>query len=105
MSVMMDDRVMTRGYDRLEKYLNDVDYKGEIWEEAYPELFTIMDKNPREPSGNEFYNNTVIGGDGIALCKEEIKKFIAVRGNHFISDNKNEEKHRHAKLWHHIFDN
>ncbi len=104
-SVMMDDRVMTRLYGRLEKYLNDVDYRGEVWKKAYPDLYVIMDKNPREPSGNEFCNNIVVGGDGLALCKDCIKKFISVRGNRFISDNRNEEKHRHARLWHHVFEN
>ncbi|MBQ8233241.1 MAG: right-handed parallel beta-helix repeat-containing protein [Lachnospiraceae bacterium] len=106
-SVMMDNRVMARPrlYERLEKYLNDVEYKSEVWKKAYPELYVIMDENQGEPSGNEFYDNIVVGGDGLALCKEDIKKFMAVRGNRFVSDNKNEGRHRHAKLWYHIFEN
>ena len=105
LTVMMDDRARTRLYERLEKYLNAVDYKSPIWQKAYPELYAIMDENPRDPAGNAFYDNCVIGGDGLALCKEEIKRFIQVRGNRFISDNKKEERHRHARQWFHVFEN
>ncbi len=61
-----DDRGV-RVYDSDEKakihmgaILNRVPWQSQLWQEAYPKLYTIYDNNPREPMGNKLTYNRII---------------------------------------------
>ncbi|MBQ1248326.1 MAG: hypothetical protein IIX95_09870, partial [Clostridiales bacterium] len=62
----------------------DLTYRSEIWKNKYPELYTILDDEPREPRNNRFNNNTIIGGSGVRIANREgFEKFLAHKGNIF----------------------
>lgn len=94
---------LTDGKDsppRLLQRLGEVDWKNEIWQKAYPELYTIEENDMFLPVGNEFTDNTIIGGDGIAMAEEYIKDITKLTGNTFVPDDNPKPKKRTG--WYHI---
>ena len=85
---------------RLLQRLGEVNYKNEKWKKAYPELYNIEENDMFLPLGNEFTENTVIGGDGIAFSNEETARMMKIRNNNFVPDN--ELLPPKMKGWYHI---
>ena len=84
----LDDRYFTwaknsLGPDgNLMRHLHEVPYRSEIWKNKYPELYTILDDEPREPRNNRFNNNTILGGGGVRIANREgFEIFLAHKGN------------------------
>ena len=64
------------------RHLEEVPYRSEIWKTRYPELYTILDGDPRLPEGNRFDFNTVIGGSGVLVSKREgFDEYLSHTGN------------------------
>ena len=64
------------------RHLNEVPYRSEIWKKRYPELYSILDGDPRNPTGNRFDHNTIIGGGGVyTSALEGFADFLAHEGN------------------------
>jgi hypothetical protein len=76
-AMTLDDRYFTwaknsLGPDgNLMRHLHEVPYRSEIWKNKYPELYTILDDEPREPRNNRFNNNTILGGSGVRIANRE----------------------------------
>ncbi len=65
-----DNRIMADTgyyYDKLMAHLNEVPYRSEVWKNKYPELYGILDDEPKVPKYNKFRDNTIVGGCGIAV--------------------------------------
>ena len=78
---MVLQRITTNNAKNL-KHLAEVPYRSEIWERRYPTLYTILDGDPRLPTGNRFDHNTVIGGDGVLIAdREGFDKYLSHIGN------------------------
>ena len=71
---------------RLLQRLGEVDYKNERWKKSYPELYNIEENDMFLPLGNEFKENTVIGGDGIAFSNKETADLMKIERNEFFPD-------------------
>ncbi len=101
-ALMYDDRAgkWERLPPRLLQRLDEVDWKNEKWQKAYPELYNIEKNDMFLPKGNEFTDNTVIGGDGIALSCESIKDITKIENNIFIPDDEIKPPKRTG--WYHI---
>lgn len=69
---------------RLAERLAEIDYRSEIWKNAYPELYVIEENDKLMPLGNKFRNNTVIGGNGFALQSEDLAHITVIEGNVFM---------------------
>ena len=87
-AMTLDDRYFTwaknsLGPDgNLMRHLHEVPYRSEIWKNKYPELYTILDDEPREPRNNRFNNNTILGGGGVRIANREgFENFLAHKGN------------------------
>ena len=87
-AMTLDDRYFTwaknsLGPDgNLMRHLREVPYRSELWKNRYPELYTILDDEPREPRNNRFNNNTIIGGGGVRISKREgFENFLKHEGN------------------------
>jgi len=68
--ISVDDRLDNWGKHSiatLEKYLNTVDYKSEIWQKAYPELTDILTQNIEFPEGIVIYDNISTGEKVLGL--------------------------------------
>ena len=64
------------------KHLEEMPYRSELWKNRYPELYTILDGDPKLPEGNRFDYNTVIGGNGVLVSNREgFDKFLGYKGN------------------------
>ena len=71
-ALTVDDRYFTWSSNAKNlRHLEEVPYRGEIWRAKYPELYTILDGDPRLPVGNRFDNNTVIGGRGVLVSARD----------------------------------
>ncbi len=60
----LDARGLSRGYDKdsgLLRGLNAVPYKQSPWSERFPNLPSVLDRHPEQPSGNRIASNAVIG--------------------------------------------
>ena len=85
---------------RLLQRLDEVDWQSPVWQKAYPELYTIRENDMFLPLGNEFTDNTVIGGDGVAMSEEYIKGVTKIENNLFIRDENPKPKKRSD--WYHV---
>lgn len=65
-------------------HLDEVPYRSEIWQKAYPQLYHLLEDEPGEPKYNRFCNNTVVGGYGIALTSREAEKYLEHHDNVFV---------------------
>ena len=66
------------------RHLEEVPYRSEIWRARYPELYTILDGDPKLPTGNRFDYNTVIGGSGVIVSEREgFDEFLSHRANQY----------------------
>ena len=79
----LDDRYFTWSNNKKNlKHLDEVPYRSEVWRERYPELYSILDGDPKLPEGNRFDFNTVIGGKGVVIAaREGFDKFLRYTGN------------------------
>ena len=82
-AMTLDDRYFTWSNNaKLLKHLDEVPYRSEVWKNRYPELYTILDGDPKLPCGNRFDNNTVIGGKGVLISSiEGFERFLSCKGN------------------------
>lgn len=107
MSIMYDRRASTwESYKtnggRLGERLKEVDYKSEVWRNAYPELYNIKENNMLMPIGNVITDNLVIGGDGFALQFKDIEDITEMHGNSFANINFEEEHDKYHSDWYYI---
>lgn len=104
MALMFDQRINTwkGSYDSIKKHLNDVPYRSELWKEAYPLLYKILDDEPKLPKYNKFRNNTVIGSNGLALSHAEIEQYLETENNTFIKNENTHEKVWQVNDWYYI---
>lgn len=61
--VTVDDRLENWAKGSIPKMmerLNAVDYRNDIWKNAYPELYNILEQNYTSPENNKIENNTII---------------------------------------------
>ena len=105
-SVMFDDRLdrWASGNKRLVEHLGDVPYRSEIWKNAYPALYNVLDDEPTLPKYNKFYNNTIIGGDGVAMTYEKIEKYFEHFDNKYINRTDKTPYIDHLEDWHYLTD-
>lgn len=81
-ALKFDNRLMTwQKPERQLERLREVDYKSPVWKNAYPELYNILDNEYAKPLGNSFYDNTIIGGDGIIVSSEDVVSLLEMYGN------------------------
>ena len=63
-------------------HLDEVPYRSEIWKNRYPELYYILDGDPKLPLGNRFEYNTVVGGVGLLVSdREGFADYLSIKGN------------------------
>ena len=103
---MFDDRLdrWASGNKRLVEHLGDVPYRSEIWKNAYPALYNVLDDEPTLPKYNKFYNNTIIGGDGVAMTYEKIEKYFEHFDNKYINRTDKTPYIDHLEDWHYLTD-
>ncbi len=103
-TLMFDERlnVWTSGNTSLVKHLNDVPYRSEIWRKAYPYLYKIMEDEPTLPKYNSFYNNKIVGGDGLCLSNEKIEKYLEHYENTYTDLSYNTDYIEHLSKWYYI---
>lgn len=87
-----DARAM-RWYDSDEKakihmgyILNKVPWQSELWQVAYPKLFTIYDDSPRLPLGNIISNNRVIETKYPTEYSNDTEQYLELRDNNFTEE-------------------
>lgn len=82
-AMTFDDRYFTWANNAKNlKHLNEVPYRSELWKKRYPELYTILDGDPRNPVGNRFEHNTILGGGGVYVsAREGFADFLSHKGN------------------------
>ena len=107
MAIMYDKRASTwdglkKGDSKLVKHLKEIDYKSDIWKNAYPELYIIEENDMLMPVGNSITDNIVIGGDGFALQSEDIEEITEIHGNSFANMNYPEEYDKYHADWYYI---
>lgn len=103
-ALMVDDRLDKWIYknSRNVKHLDDVPYRSEIWEKAYPQLYNILDDEPTLPKYNKFYNNTVVGGDGITMNDARIEKLLERNNNTYTPLSTDTPHLSYLDTWHYI---
>ena len=84
------------------KVLGKVDYKGEIWKNAYPKLYDFLDNDPLMPLGNKLYGNCVVGGDGFCIESKEVADLIDMKGNKFVHQSKPGEHEINHYNWYYV---
>lgn len=86
MALTIDDRYFTWSNNvKNLRHLDEVPYRSDVWRQRYPELYTILDGDPKLPEGNRFDHNTVIGGHGVLVAEREgFDKFLSHTGNVYI---------------------
>ena len=82
-ALTLDDRYFTWSSNAKNlRHLDEVPYRSDVWRERYPELYTILDGDPKLPEGNRFDYNTVNGGQGVMVSdREGFDAFISHTGN------------------------
>ena len=82
-AMTLDDRYFTwMSNAKNLRHLDEVPYRSELWKSRYPELYTILDGDPKLPEGNRFDYNTVIGGRGVMVAEREgFAEFLGHKGN------------------------
>ncbi len=84
-SMMMDARLKNWGTtEKLMRHLGEVPYRNKVWENAYPELFRLLDEDFCAPKNNEFCDNLTIGGHGVAVSRDGADEYIIMKNNKFI---------------------
>lgn len=63
--------------------LNKVPWQSELWQEAYPKLFTIYDETPRVPLGNIISNNRVIETPHPEEYTDNSEQYLKLIDNNF----------------------
>ena len=106
-AVMFDARLETwaKRNSFIAKRLDEVPYRSEIWKNAYPDLYNILEDEPTWPKYNKFYNNTVVGGDGIAMAMQEIEKYMERKNNKYIPLDYKTEYTEHLRDWYYVNEN
>lgn len=69
-AMSMDNRmeVWPSGNSRQLQHLSQVPYQSEIWKNAYPELYNLLNDEPRKPKGNAFVRNTLIATGAVRFA-------------------------------------
>lgn len=71
-ALTIDDRYFTWCNNKKNlRHLNEVPYRSELWKNRYPELYSILDGDPRLPLGNIFDNNIITRGEGVLVAERE----------------------------------
>lgn len=104
MAVMVDARASRwkNFSENIMKVLGKVDYKGEIWKNAYPKLYDFLDNDPLMPLGNKLYGNCVVGGDGFCIESKEVADLIDMKGNKFVHQSKPGEHEINHYNWYYV---
>ena len=104
MALMLDDRLdrWTSGISRNVKHLDDVPYRSEIWKKAYPNLYNILDDEPSLPKYNKFYNNTVVGGEGIIMNDAKLEQYLERSNNTYTPLSTDTGTYERLADWHFI---
>ena len=107
LALMLDDRLdrWSCRNSRNVKHLDDVPYRSDVWKKAYPHLYNILDDEPTLPKYNKFYNNTVIGGDGIIMSGEKLEKFLERNNNKYTPLSTDTPHRKNIDSWHYIKEN
>ena len=50
------------------KHLYEVPYRSEVWKNAYPQLYRLLDDEPKKPKGNVFVRNTLIASQMVKFA-------------------------------------
>lgn len=74
------------GHGRIGQHLREIDYRCELWKNAYPKLYTIEEGTITLPEGNSICDNQIIGGEGFRLQGEDIKYITVMERNTFRVD-------------------
>ncbi len=84
--MLFDERVnrWQNIYKRICQHLEEVPYQSEVWKTAYPQLYGVLEDEPRLPKNNKFYRNMVVGGHGIIMSVADIEQYLEHWGNQFI---------------------
>ena len=106
LAVSFDNRLerWSGGTNKQIIHLNEVPYQNEIWKEAYPYLYKILDDEPQLPKYNKFYNNIVIGGDGVTMTHEGLEQYFEHYGNTYHALEDNTPHIWHLAKWHYLTD-
>lgn len=107
MAIMYDKRASTwKSYQndggKLGQHLKEVDYRSDIWKNAYPELYSIRENDMLMPMGNTITDNLIIGGDGFALQSSDIEALTELHGNSFVMLNLEEPHDIYHDTWYYI---
>ncbi len=65
-------------------HLYEVPFRNEIWKNAYPELYNLLDDEPKAPKNNIFNDNIMVGGNGVIVRREKhVEKYLKRSGNSY----------------------
>ena len=106
-AVMFDDRLdrwKSKNKSQV-RHLLEVPYQSDIWKEAYPHLYNILDDEPTLPKYNKFYSNTVIGGDGVAMSGAHLEQYMEHYDNTYTPLSTNTPYIWHLAKWFYLTDN
>ena len=88
-AMSMDNRmeVWPSGNTKQLQHLSEVPYRSEVWKNAYPELYRLLDDEPKKPKGNSFVSNTLIASGGVhfaSYCTADTPKLLKQEDNRVI---------------------
>ena len=63
--------------------LNKVPWESELWQRAYPKLFTIYENSPRLPLGNKISNNRLIETEHFEEYADDSRQYLDLQDNNF----------------------
>ncbi len=67
------------------KHLYEVPYRNDVWKNAYPELYNLLEDEPKAPKNNKFNDNIIIGGNGVIVrCEKQVEKHLKRCGNSYV---------------------
>lgn len=101
MALSMDNRMerWSSGNNGPLKHLNEVPYQNEYWQKAYPKLQTLLEDEPKKPKYNKFYNNTIVGGDGVTCTNETVASYLEHYNNTYIPKINNAPHNPNQEDW------
>ena len=59
-------------------------YRSELWKKRYPELYSILDGDIRQPVGNRFDYNNIVGCGAYIAWRDGFDKHLSHKGNSFV---------------------
>lgn len=90
-ALAMDNRmeVWESGNTKQLQHLYEVPYRSEVWKNAYPELYRLLEDEPKKPKGNRFTGNKLIASGAVrfaSYCAPDTPGLLKTEDNQQITE-------------------